>query len=118
MPLWLDDAGMRADNSTTTLVKCPAVCPTSVQQQDSSKDDKGEGDDVDQVLGGGYQACGREDRLELELRSRICRMLWQEVWGSYVNGSRWWWDDPECVEECIRLETYWEYSIVEAVKDL
>lgn len=54
---------------------------------------------------------------EAELRSTVGRKLWQEVWGPFVLGAEWWWDDAACVEECVELGTYFEYSLIEAVKD-
>ncbi|KAJ4414237.1 hypothetical protein N0V85_003232 [Neurospora sp. IMI 360204] len=57
-----------------------------------------------------------QERIQEELRSVVGRMLWQEVWGKMVTGDDNWWDDPECVEECSRLGTFFEFSHIEAVK--
>lgn len=57
-----------------------------------------------------------QKRIQAELRSVLGRMLWQEVWGKMVTGDDNWWDDPECVEECARLGTFFEFNRVEAVK--
>lgn len=115
----MDKAGFRVGDgvSTITTIKCHLICP---------KQDKGEIDEVDQHEAhsrGGIKIADREhramngdERTNLELRSRIGRMLWQEIWGSYVNKTRWWWDDPDCVKECEQLGTSWEYTILEAVK--
>ncbi|ROW06090.1 hypothetical protein VMCG_04546 [Cytospora schulzeri] len=51
------------------------------------------------------------------LRTVVGRMLWQDVWGPFVTADRWWWDVPEIVDECISLETHWEYSIIMACKE-
>lgn len=44
-------------------------------------------------------------------------MLWTEVWGPFVTADSWWWDDAACVDECVELGTFWEYHMIEAVKD-
>ncbi|ERT02322.1 hypothetical protein HMPREF1624_00620 [Sporothrix schenckii ATCC 58251] len=50
------------------------------------------------------------------LQSLVGQKLWQEIWGPYVTANKWWWEDEACREECLRLETVWEYHIVDAVK--
>lgn len=52
-----------------------------------------------------------------ELKSIVGRMLWKEMWGSYVQGDKWWWEDERIVEECERMGTVWEYAVIEAVKE-
>lgn len=52
-----------------------------------------------------------------ELKSVVGRMLWKEMWGGYVEGEKWWWDDESVVEECERMGTCWEYAVIEAVKE-
>ena len=54
--------------------------------------------------------------MRAELRTVAGCLLWQETWGEYVTNSSWWWDDAECMQECIELGTYWEYYSIEAVK--
>ena len=54
--------------------------------------------------------------LEAELRSEVVRMLWNDVWGQYVTADKWWWEDPEIVDECNRLDTHWDVRMIEAVK--
>jgi hypothetical protein len=51
-----------------------------------------------------------------QLTATVGRMLWREMWGNFVKGSKWWWEDESVVEECARLGTRWECSILEAVK--
>lgn len=51
-----------------------------------------------------------------ELKSVVGRMMWKEMWGPYVQAGTWWWEDESVVEECERMQTCWEYSIIEAVK--
>lgn len=55
--------------------------------------------------------------LKAELRSVIGRMLWMEVWGRHVKAEKWWWEDPDIVKECIQLNTFWEYRVIEAVRE-
>lgn len=69
---------------------------------------------------GGYAARGTvEEKGKRELgmlSATVGRMLWREIWGSYVTGDKWWWEDEAIVEECKRLGTRWEVSIWEALK--
>ncbi|KAI0515394.1 hypothetical protein F5B22DRAFT_607190 [Xylaria bambusicola] len=58
----------------------------------------------------------KED-LKVELRCLSNRMLWQEIWGGFVQASHWWWEDQEIVEECVSLGTYWQCSHIVAVKE-
>ena len=100
-PGWLADARLHADGSTITTVKSRAVR-------------------VSTELDGGARMNGWEKNSKgawLELHSVIGRMLWREAWGGYMEGVGWWWEDQECVEECRRMGTYWEYGVVEAVKE-
>ncbi|KAG6021489.1 hypothetical protein E4U41_002476 [Claviceps citrina] len=60
---------------------------------------------------------GREDKeLRAELRSLAGRMLWKEVWGPFVTSDTWWWEEADCMQECLELGTFWEYHSVQAVK--
>lgn len=88
-PLWLADAGLWAEGSCTSSLKFLA-CVGSVNG---------------------------EEQVEWQLKSIIGRMLWKEMWGSYVEGDKWWWDDAAIVEECERMGTCWAGSIIEAVKE-
>lgn len=58
---------------------------------------------------------GRE--LKLELKSQVGRMLWKDMWGGFVEGESWWWDEEDIIDECESLGTAWEYSAIEAVKE-
>jgi hypothetical protein len=99
LPAWLGDASLRGDGSTITTVKFKAV-PGPSQYAEFPK------------------ACSHDEQeARVELRSLVGRMLWAEVWGSFVEADNWWWDDPDCIEECAQMGTYWEYSLIEAVKD-
>jgi hypothetical protein len=55
--------------------------------------------------------------VKTELKCLVMRMLWQEVWGTFVHADRWWWEEDDIVEECIELGTFWEYSHIVAVKE-
>jgi hypothetical protein len=57
------------------------------------------------------------ERTRQELKSVVGRMLWKEMWGGYVEGEKWWWDDESVVEECERMGTCWDYAVIEGVKE-
>ncbi|EDO04773.1 hypothetical protein SS1G_07256 [Sclerotinia sclerotiorum 1980 UF-70] len=88
-PLWLADAGLWAEGSCTSSLKFLACVG---------------------IVNG-------EEQVEWQLKSVMGRMLWKELWGSYVEGGKWWWDDAGIVEECERMGTCWAGSIIEAVKE-
>ncbi|KAK1783455.1 hypothetical protein QBC45DRAFT_462130 [Copromyces sp. CBS 386.78] len=92
-PGFLEEAQLRVREETCTKIKFLAVPPDPT---DVFTDD--------------------QERVQAELRSVVGRMLWQEVWGKMVTGDDNWWDDPECVEECSRLGTFFEFSRIAAVK--
>ena len=116
IPLWLADIGFRTDEHMNKTVKCQAVFNKGQKETMESKLGDEE-EDILNLLYGGEESRHREQQAKLELHSKIGRLLWHETWGSYVNAKRWWWQDAECIEECARLGTYWEYSIVEAFKE-
>lgn len=60
----------------------------------------------------GDDATGDVQRLNVV----VGRMLWKELWGPFVEGHKWWWDDAAIREECSKLGTKWECVVVEAVK--
>lgn len=99
-PLWLADASLRAEGSTITTVKFSAIPLT---------------DKPDAATTDNEQPADRA--IKQELRSMVGRMLWKEVWGRYITADRWWWEHADIIEECERLNTAWEYSIIEAVKE-
>ncbi|KAG6008813.1 hypothetical protein E4U21_003842 [Claviceps maximensis] len=59
---------------------------------------------------------GGDRQVRAELRSMAGRMLWKEVWGQFVTSDTWWWEEDECMQECLELGTFWEYHSVQAVK--
>ncbi|KAE9379610.1 hypothetical protein N431DRAFT_398005 [Stipitochalara longipes BDJ] len=93
-PIWLADAGLRAEGSTIVNVRFFA----SVGMEMAIGEDETE-------------------RTRQELKSVVGRMLWKEMWGGYVVGEKWWWDDESVVEECERMGTCWEYAVIEGVKE-
>ncbi|KAL7930603.1 hypothetical protein V8C35DRAFT_330394 [Trichoderma chlorosporum] len=100
-PPLLAEAGLRGAGSTLTTTKFYAV-PSSATNRDPDvvKD-----------------AIHVEKEAKAQVRSLVGRMLWVEAWGSHVTASKWWWDDPACVAECLELGTFWEYHTVKGVKE-
>lgn len=106
---WMGSASLRAHGSTMTASKFYAV-PESVSKNRRPSSSSGDSDDpfVD----------GRDgNEVKAELRCLVGRMLWIEVWGGYVTGDAWWWEDEGCVNECLELGTFWEYKMIEGFKD-
>ena len=98
-PQWLSEAELRGVGSELARVKFLAIPPRT-------------------------RAALIDESLELyewsvndQLSSIAGRMLWMEVWGVSAKTNCWWWHDPDCVAECRRLKTYWEYTVLEAVKE-
>ncbi|KAK3997646.1 hypothetical protein QBC44DRAFT_364457 [Cladorrhinum sp. PSN332] len=96
-PKWLVDARLCGEGSSVTRAKFPAVFHQHLDGQ----------------INGAQEG---ESPIETELQSVVGRMLWQEVWGKAVRGNSWWWEDSECVSECIKHGTFFEYFLIEAVK--
>ncbi|KAI0598161.1 hypothetical protein F4775DRAFT_601601 [Biscogniauxia sp. FL1348] len=94
-PAWLAVARLRGKGSTIATLSVPAVPEYYTK-------------------GGGPK---KQSDLKAEVRCFATRMLWQEIWGSFVHAERWWWDEEDIVQECIELETYWNYSHIVAVKE-
>ncbi|KAI5924639.1 hypothetical protein F4810DRAFT_110328 [Camillea tinctor] len=94
-PAWLAVARLRGKGSTIATLSVPAVPEYYTK-------------------GGGPK---RHSDLRAEVRCLATRMLWQEIWGSFVHAERWWWEEEAIVQECIELETYWNYSHITAIKE-
>ncbi|KJZ79349.1 hypothetical protein HIM_01500 [Hirsutella minnesotensis 3608] len=103
LPQWLGELSLRGAGSTLTTAKFYAT-PDNVRQLPRDPDPT-------------IEKLHAERRTKAELRSLVGRMLWMEVWGPLVTADFWWWDDPACVEECLELGTFWEYHLIEAIKD-
>jgi len=102
LPQWLGEASLRAAGSTLTTTKFYAT-PDNVRLQQRDPDPA-----IEQLR--------TEKKTKAELRSLVGRLLWKEVWGRHVTTDSWWWDDSDCMEECLELGTFWEYHLIEAVK--
>ncbi|UKZ83727.1 hypothetical protein TrVFT333_011536 [Trichoderma virens FT-333] len=100
-PPLLEEAGLRGDKSSLTTTKFYAV-PNSATNRDTS------------MVKDGLQI---EQEVKAQVRSLVGRMLWVEAWGSHVTATKWWWDDPACVAECLELGTIWEYHTVRGFKE-
>jgi hypothetical protein len=105
LPGWLAEAGLRGEGSTITIVSFDATQKEEVDAIACASPSKNTKDNKQEL------------RARLALRSLVGRMLWQEVWGSFVTADKWWWEVPDCVDECSRLGTSWQYSIIQAVKE-
>ncbi len=110
-PSWLAEAQLRGEGSLMSTIKFFAV-PGNPQRDNSSDD----GSTRSSNSGGSGKSS--ETKAKMELRSVVGRMLWVEVWGQFIAADKWWWEDAECVEECRRLGTCWEYRLIEAVKEI
>lgn len=125
-PGWLREAGLRGRGSVITTARFQAVhdgggdAPRGYGYGYGCGGGAGGGGE-DGVVGNGEE--GETEAMAMammarsELRTVVGRMLWQEVWGAFVAADRWWWDVPEIVDECVRLGTYWEYSVITACKE-
>lgn len=112
VPVWLQDVGFSvapasnlasqdAPRGKLLTTAFPAVARgEGYRQQGSTKKDV---------------AAQTKRNMEL-LTSTVGRMLWKEMWGEYVVGRKWWWEDESVVEECEMLRTRWDVVIVEGVK--
>ncbi|RKF78807.1 hypothetical protein GcC1_052002 [Golovinomyces cichoracearum] len=107
-PVWLADAGLNAEGSKNVHIRffasvtCSKIPSTLTESQSGDL---------------GSEEVEKNDYLNLELKSIAGRMLWKEMWGSFVLGEKWWWEDEEIMEECEKLATCWEYTVIEAVKE-
>lgn len=104
-PIWLADAGLRAEGSTISNVRFLA----SVSHDP----------DGFSIIDGAGQEQGvvSAECTKQELKSMVGRMLWKELWGPFVEGEKWWWEDEKVIEECERVGTCWGYAVIEAVKE-
>lgn len=104
LPQWLGEASLRAAGSTLTTTKFYAT-PDNVRLQQRDPDPA-----IEQLRA--------EKKTKAELRSLVGRLLWKEVWGRHVTTDSWWWENSDCMKECLELGTFWEYHIIEAVKGI
>ncbi|KAL8364639.1 hypothetical protein RB595_003768 [Gaeumannomyces hyphopodioides] len=130
VPGWMADAHLRGACSTITTVKFFAIPPAHEMSTSHATAT------LARVTGASASTsvCGTDDgtasstsslnsvkkadsRVRTELRSVVGRMLWREVWGKYITGGNWWWDDPLCVKECQEMGTHWIYEIIVGIKE-
>ncbi|CAG8959218.1 hypothetical protein HYFRA_00012576 [Hymenoscyphus fraxineus] len=130
-PEWLRDAGLRAEGSCILTVPFLAVVDgaqaesillsnhhnssTPSTPSPSSSSDTSPTTETDEPETQ-HLKIDKNDIIKQELKSVVGRMLWKEMWGSFVEARGWWWEDEGIVEECGRLRTCWEWSVVDAVK--
>ncbi|XP_014553100.1 hypothetical protein COCVIDRAFT_40816 [Bipolaris victoriae FI3] len=59
-------------------------------------------------------------KVDDELSTIIGRALWKDIWGSFVDDSpdepKWWWEDKDIVEECVKRQTVLECRTIFAYK--
>ncbi|KAG9244421.1 hypothetical protein BJ878DRAFT_550486 [Calycina marina] len=113
MPIWLADAGFRTaprfDNQGATVCATETSSKTSPVRTGFSFRAIGRGE-------GGYRGSSRaKDQVDM-LASTVGRMLWKEIYGPYVGGQIWWWEDEHVVDECYNMGTKWDVTIIEAIK--
>ncbi|RBR18767.1 uncharacterized protein FIESC28_05908 [Fusarium coffeatum] len=99
LPVWLKNASLRVDSNFVETTQFFSI-PLDNSQLQYVRD--------------GHES---EEGLRQELRNTVGRMLWMEVWREYIIADRWWWDEPDILAECMRLQTVWEWRLIEAVKD-
>jgi hypothetical protein len=91
VPSWLADAGFElADPASTSKVTLP--CAVDSSSTDTSR----------------------------ELSTIVGRDLWRNVWGAFVEETpdepKWWWDDQDIVEECLKRQTVLECRVLFAYR--
>lgn len=99
-PIWLADASLRAEGSTITMAQFFAVAPSTCGSPTTASEETA------------------ERAAKQELGTLVGRLLWKEIWGHLIEADTWWWEDPAIVEECQVRRTTWDYSKIEAVKDV
>ncbi|KAL1912364.1 hypothetical protein Sste5344_001805 [Sporothrix stenoceras] len=127
-PTWLRDAHFQLGAEAKVVCRFPAVF-----KEEEVKDEKQEKQELQEATSSQEQPPQSSEQSSSQhpldqppsqqqtdnhgrLRSLVGQKLWQEIWGPYVTARNWWWEDEECREECLRLNTVWEYHIVDAVK--
>jgi hypothetical protein len=58
--------------------------------------------------------------IDEELSTIIGRAFWKDIWGSFVDDApdepKWWWDDEEILQECLKCQTVFECRTIFAYK--
>lgn len=107
-PTWLRDAHFQVGPRAKIICPFAAVGRGEAQRTDGGAEAVEAATEAD----GEAEAQQRQKRLH----SLVGQKLWQETWGPYVTAAQWWWEDEACCEECLALDTVWEYHMVDAVK--
>ncbi|KAK4191397.1 hypothetical protein QBC35DRAFT_470784 [Podospora australis] len=95
IPVWLQVAELWGTGSTTMKGKFRATCDFFPRDDPEEK----------------------RFLIQDELETTMGRILWQDVWGGCVRGDSWWWEDPEIMKECMKLGTFFEYHLIEAIRE-
>lgn len=112
-PTWLRDAHFQLGADAKVVCRFPAVFKELEEKQEPQQSQQ---QAQEQSIQQPPEAVDAPQSDQGRLRSLVGQKLWQEIWGPYVTANQWWWEDEACREECLRLETVWEYHIVDAVK--
>lgn len=105
MPIWLKKAGFQSSDTSTAstqILKSTSIPFYAIAHGE-----------------GGYSDAAEKDKKRQEsemLASTIGRMLWKEIWGSYVVGKKWWWEDEDIAEECFARGTKWDILHLRVIK--
>lgn len=122
-PIWLADAGLRGEGSVICVQRFLAAVPTAElgQGKEKLRSEQSNGQtNVDKCVVADddeKELEEKDEHVRQELKTQVGRMLWKEMWGGFVEGDKWWWEDEKVVEECERLKTGWEYAVIAAVKE-
>lgn len=59
--------------------------------------------------------------IDAELAALVGQALWKDIWGAFVDDipgePRWWWEDDEVMQECLKHQTVFECGSIFAYKD-
>jgi len=102
LPIWLQDAGFSREPPPGGLATLTKVRFWAVGRGEGGFADAADGNDAAKEMS--------------QLTAVVGRMLWREIWGNFVVGDKWWWEDEEIVDECATLGTRWDCLVMTAVK--
>ncbi|KAI9741248.1 MAG: hypothetical protein M1834_002964 [Cirrosporium novae-zelandiae] len=95
VPSWIKDAGFKISPSLSDSKERAQRFPAMVKKKGGSKWD-----------------------LDEELRMVVGRILWKDLWGSFVEGEKYWWEEKELTTECEQMGTMFECFNLFATKDM
>lgn len=56
-----------------------------------------------------------------ELSTIVGQALWKDIWGVFVDNvpgePKWWWEDEEIMQECLKRKTVFECRTIVACKN-